>query len=90
MPKTPRSRAERTTLRQAIDALRTVKNDGPTAAYANLYEELYRHYGKAGVLQQVDQYCVRYQRKGDRADLVKAALWLELLDELEGGRDVQS
>lgn len=75
---------KRRTLREEITALRAMKNDAPGAAYANLYRELYRHYGKAGILQQVDQYCIRYQRKGDRLDLIKAALWLELLDELEG------
>lgn len=74
---------KRRSLREEIDALRMVRNDGPNAAYANLYRELYRHYGKGGILQQVDQYCIRYQRKGDRLDLIKAALWLELLDELE-------
>ena len=73
----------RLSLRQEIDALRLGKNNGPSAAYANLYRELYRHYGKAGILQQVDQYCIRYQRKGDRLDIIKAALWLELLDEME-------
>jgi len=69
---------------ELVDRIHKEKNDGPHATYQNLYLELYTRYGKAGVLQQIDQYTARYHRKGNRQDLVKIIHWTILLDECEG------
>ena len=74
----------RPTILELVDRIHKEKNDGPHATYQNMYLGLYTRYGKAGVLQQIEQYTVRYHRKGNRQDLVKIIHWTILLDECEG------